>query len=130
MVIQTKRLLLLISAKCFQTRYYNLRVQESASEGVERRWQEFRETFRRMNDAFASKFAEAAFLGAGGGGASAGRRSASSFKRPTRKQVRAFHAFCALVVTRGLHVPSDAETMHIRPLHAHVLCLDYFCVGV
>ena len=60
---------------------------ESASEGVERRWQEFRETFRRMNDAFASKFAEAAFLGAGGGGASAGRRSASSFKRPTRKQV-------------------------------------------
>jgi len=54
----------------------------------------------------------------------------SEYMRPTAKQVRAFHAFCALVVARGLHVPSDTEVMKVLPQHAHVLCRDYFCIGV
>jgi hypothetical protein len=52
------------------------------------------------------------------------------YVQPTPKEVRAFYAFCALVVTRGLHVPSYGEPMRVSPLHAHVLCSNYFCIGV
>jgi hypothetical protein len=40
--------------------------------------------------------------------------------------IRDFYAFCALVVARGLIVPSERHKFHALPKHEHRLSRDYF----
>lgn len=44
--------------------------------------------------------------------------------------VRTFYAFCALVVERGLIVPSERHGMHVLPEYANRLSRDYFCLSL
>ena len=54
----------------------------------------------------------------------------SYIPKPSAASVRAFSAFCQLVVARGpLTMPSDKHGLHILPQHAHVLERDCFCLG-
>ena len=49
--------------------------------------------------------------------------------KPPASAVHAFYAYSALVVARGLHVPSERHSMHVLPWHAHRLARDYLCLS-